>query len=570
MRITRLCCVLTVVLRLALSRLQRAIETRRRPPTPVRVAAAIEGPAAPSIRTNGLLANKDEIRLSFKVGGVIRSLAVSRRRARPQGPATRRNRADRDQRAGRAGAAGPREGAARRGARRAAVRRQGHQPRAAAGSAHADRGGRSGLELRGVQLELRRDRRAARWHGAAPARRGTRAGRAGKPVIVLGAQDRGFVVRTGLADREIVQVKLGDNAQIRLDALPGAALEGRVTEVASAADAASGMFGSRWRSSRSICRSRAAWSRSSTIMPSSASAGARVYVPISAIVEGDGRTRARVRARQRPRRAGAKSRSPSSKANASRSRAASSAGEQVITDGAQYLEDGEQVAIADAARRGRDQRDRAAARAALRDCHELPRISDPALSVHAGRVRAAGGARRHRRSGTSRARKIPTSRSRRSRSRRLSGRGAEGRRAAGGQADRGPAERARRRQEDRVAQQRRRRRRSCRSSTVRRHGEEIRRGRARGQCAASDAAAGARAARDPQDQPRPRQHRAVRAGLGGRAVSRTRGLCARPEGHAQDGRRRAHVRDLGVSGNASCASRSICRAWPSSSWRRVA
>lgn len=30
--------------------------------TPVRVAAAIEGPAAPSIRTNGLLVNKDEIR----------------------------------------------------------------------------------------------------------------------------------------------------------------------------------------------------------------------------------------------------------------------------------------------------------------------------------------------------------------------------------------------------------------------------------------------------------------------------------------------------------------------------
>ena len=40
--------------------------------TPVRVAAATTGPAAPSIRTNGLLANKDEFRLGFKVGGVIR------------------------------------------------------------------------------------------------------------------------------------------------------------------------------------------------------------------------------------------------------------------------------------------------------------------------------------------------------------------------------------------------------------------------------------------------------------------------------------------------------------------
>lgn len=48
-----------------------------RPATPVRVVAATSGPAAPSIRTNGLLANKDEIRLAFKVGGVIRKLAVS-------------------------------------------------------------------------------------------------------------------------------------------------------------------------------------------------------------------------------------------------------------------------------------------------------------------------------------------------------------------------------------------------------------------------------------------------------------------------------------------------------------
>jgi len=45
--------------------------------TPVRIATATSGPAAPSIRTNGLLANKDEIRLAFKVGGVIRKLAVS-------------------------------------------------------------------------------------------------------------------------------------------------------------------------------------------------------------------------------------------------------------------------------------------------------------------------------------------------------------------------------------------------------------------------------------------------------------------------------------------------------------
>src|SRR5262245_26213777 len=43
---------------------------------PVVVAAVESGPAAPAIRTTGLLANKDEFRLSFKVGGVIKRLAV--------------------------------------------------------------------------------------------------------------------------------------------------------------------------------------------------------------------------------------------------------------------------------------------------------------------------------------------------------------------------------------------------------------------------------------------------------------------------------------------------------------
>ncbi len=52
---------------------------------------------------------------------------------------------------------------------------------------------------------------------------------AGTPVLVVGAQDQGFIVRTGLADREIVQVRIGDLAQVRLDALPGATLDGKVT-----------------------------------------------------------------------------------------------------------------------------------------------------------------------------------------------------------------------------------------------------------------------------------------------------------------------------------------------------
>ena len=44
--------------------------------TAVRAAQTTSGPAAPAIAANGIVASKDEMRLSFKVGGVIRNITV--------------------------------------------------------------------------------------------------------------------------------------------------------------------------------------------------------------------------------------------------------------------------------------------------------------------------------------------------------------------------------------------------------------------------------------------------------------------------------------------------------------
>ena len=65
---------------------------------------------------------------------------------------------------------------------------------------------------------------------------------AGTPVLVFGESDRGFVVRAALADREIVNVNIGDKGEIRMDAFPGQAMAGTIVEVASAADTRTGMF----------------------------------------------------------------------------------------------------------------------------------------------------------------------------------------------------------------------------------------------------------------------------------------------------------------------------------------
>src|SRR4029077_2894999 len=44
--------------------------------TPVRIQNAAQGPAVPPIDTSGIVTNKNEMRLSFKMGGVVRRVHV--------------------------------------------------------------------------------------------------------------------------------------------------------------------------------------------------------------------------------------------------------------------------------------------------------------------------------------------------------------------------------------------------------------------------------------------------------------------------------------------------------------
>jgi RND family efflux transporter MFP subunit len=65
---------------------------------------------------------------------------------------------------------------------------------------------------------------------------------AGMPILTLGSHARGVVVRAGLADRDVVRVRLGDRAVVRFDAFPDRTFEGTVTELAGAADPMTGTY----------------------------------------------------------------------------------------------------------------------------------------------------------------------------------------------------------------------------------------------------------------------------------------------------------------------------------------
>ena len=65
---------------------------------------------------------------------------------------------------------------------------------------------------------------------------------AGAPVLTIGGSTGGTVLRVGLPDRDIVRVRVGSPATVRLDAFPDRVLTGRVRQIAGAATAGSGTY----------------------------------------------------------------------------------------------------------------------------------------------------------------------------------------------------------------------------------------------------------------------------------------------------------------------------------------
>jgi RND family efflux transporter MFP subunit len=314
------------------------------PATPVRVQAATTGPASPAIATHGIVAIKGEMRLSFKVAGVIKSIRV-------------------------------REGQEVRQGERLAdielteVDAQVQQARQLADKARrdAERGERL-YEDQVVSLEQLQDLRtqasvAQAQLNAVEFNRNyaviTAPGDgvilrklaeereltpAGQPVLILGTHDRGYVVRAALSDREVVQLRLGDPAEIRLDAYPNQTIAGSLTEIAGAADSPSGMFPVEVRFDSVPVALASGLVAKLNLHSSAARARQLTYVPIAAIVEGDA-DRASVfvvngdRAKRRPVRVAFIG------ADAVALDDGVQPGERVVTDGALYLQDDEHIEI---------------------------------------------------------------------------------------------------------------------------------------------------------------------------------------------------------------------------------
>ena len=212
------------------------------PAIAVRLAAVERVRRAEPIAATAVLARKAELRASFKVGGVITTIAVDEGDVVKRGQVLAR-------------IAGTEIGAAVEQARQGVAKAERDLARAqrlldgkAATGEQVD-DATTGAEVARAQL------RAARFNAAhavirAPAdgrvlRRLAEAGELaapGQPILILASDDQGWVARVALADRDVVRLAPGDAATIALPAFPGAPLAAVVDEIASAATPPTGTY----------------------------------------------------------------------------------------------------------------------------------------------------------------------------------------------------------------------------------------------------------------------------------------------------------------------------------------
>jgi RND family efflux transporter MFP subunit len=212
------------------------------PPTSVRAVPVASVTVAHQTRAVGMLAPRDEVRLAFKVGGVVDHVLVDAGDVVHEGQLL------------------------------AALKRAEVEAAVAQASEAVDKARRDlerGQRLRADEVATeeqvenlstaynvaRAGLRSARFNAqfariVAPADgvvferlvEGGELVQPGQPVLVLGATGAGWVVRVALADRDAVRVEPGAAAEVSFDAYPGRVFPGKVTRVGAAADRATGTF----------------------------------------------------------------------------------------------------------------------------------------------------------------------------------------------------------------------------------------------------------------------------------------------------------------------------------------
>lgn len=257
------------------------------PAIPVRTAAVERGPVHHPIRAAGTVAAKDEWDLSFKAGGLVARVAVQEGDPIRRGQvlaaldATELAAAVRQAREGLAKAQRDRD-------RARTLRDSDVIPRAASDDAETA-AAIAAAALESAEFNLRKATLVAPDDGWVD-RRLAEPGEVvapGRPILHVSGRGRGFVVRAGLPDRDVLGLAPGDLATVSLDARPEEPIPGRIGEIARSAARGTGTYQVEIRldpvrAPRTLLAGLTAKVEiERTLVPA-------VSVPLSALLEGDG------------------------------------------------------------------------------------------------------------------------------------------------------------------------------------------------------------------------------------------------------------------------------------------
>lgn len=109
---------------------------------------------------------------------------------------------------------------------------------------------------------------------------------AGHPLFFLGATEKDWIVRVGLSDRDIIRVNVGDSARVSFDAYPNTNFPAAVSETAGAPDPMNGTFEVQLTIKRSAKKLISGMIAKTEIFPKAE----RTYaiIPFESLIEADG------------------------------------------------------------------------------------------------------------------------------------------------------------------------------------------------------------------------------------------------------------------------------------------